>query len=156
MMVMSEAVRSFLDRAGVEYRIHVADSPTRTAQEAADRLKVPLSVIIKSIVFTDRKDSPVLAIVTGDRRVDRGKLSAALGMSKVRIANPESTLRLTGFEVGTMPPIGHKNRITTVIDRAAMGFSRVYGGGGTAHTLVEIDPKDLARLTSAVVADISE
>jgi len=153
---MSEAVKSFLDRAGVEYRIHVADSPTRTAQEAADRLNVPLSVIIKSVVFTDQEGSPVLAIVTGDRRVDRGKLSAALGVSKVRIANPESALRLTGFEVGAMPPIGHKNRITTVIDRTAMGFSRVYGGAGTAHTLLEIDPKELARLTSAAVTDISE
>jgi prolyl-tRNA editing enzyme YbaK/EbsC (Cys-tRNA(Pro) deacylase) len=52
--------------------------------------------------------------------------------------------------------VGHKNRITTIIDQKVMSFSRVYGGSGMAEALMEIDPRDIARLTDARVADISE
>jgi Cys-tRNA(Pro) deacylase len=153
---MNEGVRSFLDRAGVGYRIRAVDGPTVTAQDAAARLRVPLETIIKSIVFTDEKGSPVLAILTGDRRVDRKKLSSVIGVPKVRITSPEVTKALTGFEVGVMPPLGHRNKITTIIDQKVMNLSKVYGGSGTAETLMEIDPHDIARSADAKVTDICE
>jgi len=155
MMPMSEAVKNYLDKAGVDYRIHVADGPTMTAHDAASRLRVPLETIIKSIVFTTQDGSPMVAIVTGDKRVDRRKLSAIAG-AKVRIATAEATKTSTGFDVGSMPPLGHRNRIATVIDRKVMSFSKVYGGAGTPNALIEIDPRDMARLTEAKVADICE
>jgi prolyl-tRNA editing enzyme YbaK/EbsC (Cys-tRNA(Pro) deacylase) len=74
----------------------------------------------------------------------------------VRIASPEVTKALTGFEVGVMPPLGHRNKITTIIDQKVMNLSKVYGGSGTAETLMEIDPHDIARSADAKVADICE
>jgi len=154
-MIMSESVKNYLDKAGVYYEIHVADGPTMTAHDAAVRLQVPLETIIKSIVFTTQDGSPMIAIVTGDKRVDRGKLSAIAG-AKVRIATAEAAKTFTGFEVGSMPPLGHRKRIVTVIDRKVMSFGKVYGGAGTPDALIEIDSRDIARLTDAIVADICE
>jgi len=37
-----------------------------------------------------------------------------------------------------------------------MTFGRVYGGGGAINTLLEIDPRDIKRLTKAEVVDINE
>lgn len=37
-----------------------------------------------------------------------------------------------------------------------MTFGRVYGGGGAINALLEIDPRDVKRLTKAEVVDISE
>jgi len=156
MMLMSEEVKSYLDGAGVPYKIHIANGPTMTAQEAATRLQVPLPTIIKSIVFTDQDGSPVLAILTGDKRVDKKKLSSVVGASKVKIATAEDAKALTGFEVGSMPPLGHRKRIPIVIDHKVMSFSKVYGGAGTSDALIEIDPHDIVRLAEAKVADISE
>jgi Cys-tRNA(Pro) deacylase len=113
-------------------------------------------MIIKTIVFTDQKNCPILAILTGDKRVDKRKLSSAVGAVKVKIASPETTKNLTGFEVGVMPPVGHKDRITTVIDWNVMELDRVYGGDGVPKILIEIDPHDIARLTNAKIADICE
>jgi prolyl-tRNA editing enzyme YbaK/EbsC (Cys-tRNA(Pro) deacylase) len=79
-----------------------------------------------------------------------------VGVSKVRIATPEATKELAGFEVGVMPPVAHKSRIMTVIDQKVMSFSKVYGGSGTAEALMEIDPRDIARLTDAKIVEISE
>jgi len=156
MIAMAEMVKRYLDGHGVSYRLHVVDGPTMTAQDAATQLHVPLETIIKSILFTDEKQTPILAILTGDKRADRKKLAYIVGASKVRIATPEATKTLAGFEVGIMPPVAHKNRIVTVIDQKAMSFDKVYGGSGTAEALMEIDPRDIARLTDAKVADICE
>ena len=153
---MAEVVKRYLEGHGVNYRLHVVNGSTMTAQDAATQLHVPLDTIIKSILFTDEKQTPILAILTGDKRVDRKKLASVVGSSKVRIGTAEATKEVTGFEVGVMPPVAHRNRITTVIDQKVMSFRSVYGGSGTAGALLEIDPRDVARLMDAKVADVSE
>ena len=140
----------------MDYKAHAVEGLTPTCQDAADQLQVPLSTIIKTIVFTDEKNSAIIAILTGDRRVDRRKLSTVVGASKVKIASPETTKSLTGFEVGVMPPVGHKDKLTTVIDQNVMRLDKVYGGDGVPKVLIEIDPHDIAKLTNAKIADISE
>ena len=100
---MAEVIKRYLDGHGVDYKLHTVDAPTMTARDAATRLHVPLEVIIKSILFTDEKETPILAILTGDKRADREKLASVVGVSKVRIATREATKELAGFEVGVMP-----------------------------------------------------
>jgi Cys-tRNA(Pro) deacylase len=156
MIVMAEVVKRYLDGHGVNYRLHVVNGSTMTSQDAATQLHVPLETIVKSIFFTDEKQTPILAILTGDKRADRKKLASVVGASKVRMASPEVTKAFAGFEIGVMPPVAHKNRIVTVIDQKAMSFNKVYGGSGKAEALLEIDPRDIVKLTDAKVADISE
>jgi len=154
--MMAEVIKRYLEGHGVNYKLHVVDGPTMTAQDAATQLHVPLDTIIKTILFTDEKQTPVLAILTGDKRADRKKLAYVVGASKVRIGTPEATTEFAGFEVGVMPPVGHKSKIMTVIDQKVMSFNRVYGGSGSAEALMEIDPHDIARLSDAKVANICE
>ena len=156
MMTMTEAVKRYLDGHGVNYKVHLVDGPTMTAQDAATQLRVPLETIVKSILFTDEKQMPVLAILTGDKRADPKKLSSAVGASRVKVATPEVVNALSGFEVGTMPPLAHKQRIATVVDEKVMSLSRVYGGSGKAEALIEIDPREIVRLAEAKNADICE
>jgi Cys-tRNA(Pro) deacylase len=153
---MNVSIEDYLNSVGVHYKAHNVDGPTVTAQDAAMRLHVPLESIIKTIVFADQEGSPILAILTGDKRVDKRKLSSTVSALKVKIASLETTKNLTGFEVGVMPPVGHKNRMTTVIDRNVMDMDRVYGGIGVPNILIEIDPRDIARLTNAKIANICE
>jgi Cys-tRNA(Pro) deacylase len=149
-------VEKYLNSVGVHYKTHNVHGPTVTAQDAATQLHVQIQTIIKTIVFTNQNNSPILAILTGDRRVDKRKRSSVTDALKVKIASPEATKNLTGFEVGVMPPVGHKNRVTTVIDRNVMDQDRVYGGVGVPEILIEIKPRDIARLTNAKIADICE
>jgi prolyl-tRNA editing enzyme YbaK/EbsC (Cys-tRNA(Pro) deacylase) len=156
MMTMAEVIKRYLDGHGLDYKLHAANGPTMTTQDAATRLHVPLEKISKSILFTDEKETPILAILAGEKRAYSETLASVVGVSKVRIATPEATKGLACFEAGVMPPVAHKNRIATVIDQEVMSFSKVYGGSGTTEALMEIDPCDIARLTAAKVADISE
>ncbi len=153
---MTQGIEDYLRNAAIDFKAHVVNGSTTTCQDAASQLHVPLQMIIKTIVFTNDKNSPIIAILTGDKRVDKRKLSATVGTTKVKIATPEATKEFTGFEVGTMPPVGHKARITTVIDHNVMRQNKVYGGYGIPKVLIEIDPHDIAQLTDAEISDISE
>jgi len=64
--------------------------------------------------------------------------------------------RFTGYEVGSVPPVGHKRKIRTFIDEKVMSFDKVVGGGGEINTLLEISPAEIRRLTDGEVRDISK
>jgi Cys-tRNA(Pro) deacylase len=153
---LTQGIEDYLRNAAIDFKVHVVNGSTTTCQDAATQLQVPLKMIIKTIVFTDEKNSPIIAILTGDKRADKRKLSATVGALKVRIATPEATKEFTGFEVGVMPPVGHKVRTRTVIDQNVMTQSKVYGGYGIPKVLIEIGPRDIAKLADAKISDISE
>jgi len=151
-----ERLEAYIRDNKVGAKILVFDKPTRTVEDAEKRLGINRERIIKSMLFVDEKGVPILAIVSGDRKVSEKKLARACGASKVRVARPSVVKSLTGYEAGALPPIGHKKRIRTFIDPKVLGFEKVYGGGGAINALLEIAPQDVKRLTSAEVVDVSE
>lgn len=152
---MSERLEAYLRERGIEFRILRFEKPTASVEAAEKRLGVDRRKIIKSVLFLDDRGSPVLAIVTGDRKVDVRKLAKACGASFVRIAPPVKVLEVTGYTAGALPPVGHKEPIRTFIDPEVMSREKVYGGGGSINALLEIDPKKILELTGARVAEIA-
>ncbi len=150
-----EKLEIYLRKEGVDARILVFKNHTTTVESAEKRLGIDRQRIIKSMLFVDEKDAPIIGIVTGDRRVSEKKLMTVFGALSVKIARSGSVKSLTGYEVGALPPVGHKIKIRTVIDPKVLTFEKVYGGGGATNALLEIDPRDIKRLTNAVIGDIS-
>ena len=90
--------------------------------------------------------------------MDHKKLAAYLGVGrkKVKFADPDQVLELTGFIVGSMPPFGHKNKLKTLIDPAVTRMKTVYGGGGDINAMMEIATDVLLEATQAEVTELSE
>lgn len=150
----SEDLKKYLEKLGVDARFFKFEEHTMTVDAAASRLGIAREKIIKSILFVDNSGQPVLAIVTGDNRVDEGKLAKACGAQKVRRANAAEVKEFTGYEVGAVSPIHPKKQIKTFVDWKVMRFGRVVGGGGEINALLEIGTGDLRRLTNCEVKDI--
>ena len=114
---------------------------TPTVPAAAAALGVSTAQIIKSLLFLAR-DQPVLVIASGETMVDRGILAARFGVGKkqIKLADPETVLRLTGYPAGGVPPFGHPAPLLTLLDRAVMAWDAVYGGGGDDRTLLRVAP----------------
>ncbi|HDN05510.1 MAG TPA: hypothetical protein ENF90_00765, partial [Candidatus Bathyarchaeota archaeon] len=93
---------------------------------------------------------------TGDKRVSEVKLAGVCGARYVRKAEAAEVKKFTGYDVGAVPPVGHKVKVRTFIDEKVMRFKKVVGGGGEINMLLEISPTDIKRLTNAAVADITE
>ncbi len=80
--------------------------------------------------------------------------AAALGWSKAAMADRAAAERSTGYVLGGISPLGQRRRLPTVLDSSALQFDRVLCSAGKRGSDVALDPRDLARLTAAVVADI--
>jgi len=151
-----EQVREALAAAGLEPDL-VRELPadTSTAEAAAWAVNAPLGSIVKSLIFL-ADDAPLLVLVAGDQRADLKRLRAALGLSKrrLRIAQPDEVLAHTGFEVGGVPPLGHRQPLRTLIDRTLSRFETVWAAAGSANAVFPIRFDQLVSLTDGQILDL--
>ena len=153
-----EQVKQALAASGLDPNL-VRELPadTSTAEAAARAVNAPQGSIVKSLIFL-ADGRPLLVLVAGDQRVDVRRLRAILGMSKrrLRIARPAEVLEHTGFEVGGVPPVGHKERVRTLIDRTLGRFDTVWAAAGSAHAVFPISYEKLVIVTGGEVTDFVE
>jgi len=130
---------------------------TSTAEAAAQAVDAPLGSIVKTLVFL-ADGTPLLVLVSGDRRANVHRLRAALGLSKkrLRIAQPAEVLDSTGFEVGGVPPVGHWTTVRTVIDRTLGRFDIVWAAAGSPNAVFPISYNQLVAITGGEVMDLIE
>lgn len=143
-------------RGEIDARLIEPGVPTPTVPDAAAALGVTPSQIIKSLLYTDGNGGVVLAILSGASRVDRGRLAAASGHARLKMAPAELVLTRTGYPAGGTPPVGHVEPLPVVVDARVAAMTLVYGGGGRIDTLLEIQPAEILRVTGARVADIAD
>ena len=131
--------------------------PTPTVEAAAQAVNALPEQIIKSILFMV-DEQPVLAIGCGKSTIGRRAIAElyAVGKKRVRLATPEMVLEISGYEVGAMPPFGHRQPLTTLIDPKVLVSSASYAGGGAENALVRLDPQEILRVTGAKVLDLVE
>ena len=147
-------LKAYLIRAKIDFEFFEKQE-THTAEAAAKALGVSLDRIIKSIVFVDENNSPLLAIVRGDQNVSRKKLQQALNVKKAKIASQKAAEHITGYPTGGIPPIGHKNVLKTVIDPLVLENTFMWAGGGTRKKMVKLRTSDILQQSKAQVSEIS-
>lgn len=138
----------FMAEHGIDAQIVPMTMETPTVPAAAAALGVQAAQIIKTLLFLV-KDEPVLVIASGDTVVDRRPLAGRYGVGKkqVKLADPETVMRVTGYAVGGVPPFGHVTSAPVFLDEQIRIWEVVYGGGGDDHTLLRIPTSELVRIT---------
>jgi len=145
-------LENFLKSKKIEYQI-LRHGKSYRADEASKELGIPISDIVKSVLFITGEGKPVLVIVRGDKRVDQGKLAHKLGTRKLRLATRDEVIRISGYEAGAIPPVGHVNKIVTLIDNSIPIDAWVYAGGGSIGSSLKIRVKDIIQLQNASFTD---
>ncbi len=95
---------------GIEIDILNLDVSTKTSQEAADAVGCDIEQIAKSIVFFESIQNKLVQIfVSGPNKVN---LESFQNQTNLRIekADAEYVRESTGFAIGGVAPLGHKNR----------------------------------------------
>lgn len=129
--------------------------PTPTVETAARAVGTRPEQIIKSILFLV-DDQPVLAITCGTSFVDRRAIADLyrVGKKRVKLASPQVVLAVSGFEVGAMPPFGHRQPLYTLLDHRVLELAEAYAGGGAENALLRLSPSYILRATGAQVIDL--
>jgi prolyl-tRNA editing enzyme YbaK/EbsC (Cys-tRNA(Pro) deacylase) len=147
---------AFIQAQAIPGQIMRLDVPTPTVESAALAVGTDPDHIVKSIVFLV-SGKPLLAIACGQAYIDRRAIAAEFGVGRrqVKLPSAEEVLEITGYPVGGMPPFGHRQPLTTLIDRRLMETGgMVFAGGGDDRTLLKITPQTILSATQAQVVDL--
>jgi uncharacterized protein (TIGR02118 family) len=146
-------LQAYLDEHKVPAEIVYPGAPTPTVSAAAKALGVEPDQIVKSVVFLVG-ETPFLVYGCGTRRVDPRKLADRLNVNRkqVKLADALQVLDLTGYAVGTVPPLGLKTTMATFMDPAVEQHEVIYAGGGGIKALLKMTSADLLRISNAEVA----
>ena len=140
--------------AGLDVDVRRFPEGTRTAEDAAAAVGVAVGQIVKSLVFTvDGK--PVVALVSGDNRLDEGKLARAAGGEVAGRADADLVREATGYPIGGVPPLGHATAVPVFVDEDLLRYGEVWAAAGTPHDVFAVSPTDLVRAADGIVADLA-
>ncbi len=122
-------------------------------EEAAVILGIRPADIAKTIVVRRASDAYLFAVVPGDTQIAWPKLRAQVGVNKLKFPDAAEALAATGYERGTITPIGSEPEWPVLIDQRLVGC-RVAMGAGAHGFSAFLDIDDLVRSYDAVVADL--
>ncbi len=127
----------------------------RSLEEAADLLGIAPASIVKTLVVKRADDTYLFALIPGDRAISWPKLRAVVGVNKLQLPDPQRALQATGYERGTIVPIGSTTDWPVFADEAIVGQRIAMGAGAHGYSLF-VDADELIAAYGATVADISQ
>lgn len=149
-------VQEALASAGFEFQVREFPASTRTSAEAAAAIGCEVAQIAKSLIFRARDSGrPVLVIASGANRVDEKAVSRLLG-EKLERADADFVRSKTGYAIGGVPPVAHREPPAVFIDADLMPLGEIWAAAGTPNAVFRLAPQDLAALTGGQVAEIAK
>lgn len=127
----------------------------RSLEEAAAILGIEPGDIVKSLVVKRHDGTFLFAEVPGDRQISWAKLRAVVGVNKLQLPDAAVALEATGYERGTITPLGSTTAWPVFVDATLVG-RRVSMGGGEHGVSVFVEADALIAGLRATVADISD
>lgn len=153
----AEIVQRALGEKGLKFEVFELNASTRTANDAATTIGCEVGQIVKSLLFrTKETGSPVLVLASGKNRVSEELIEKYIG-EKISKASADFTREVTGFAIGGVPPIGHKNSIALVyIDEDLLQYETLWAAAGTPNAVFSLPAKELQTATDGKIVSIKE
>lgn len=137
-----------------DLKIMLFDESTHTSELAAQTVGVKVAQIAKTLMFlADGK--PVMVVACGDRKIDTKKLAKQLGVKKIRFADADSVVRLSGFSPGGVCPFGLDDSIELCLDQSLYDYDLVYAAAGTANSALPVAPERLREVLGARIINVA-
>lgn len=141
-----DRVRSYLQEKNPRLQIIELEQNTSTAALAAQALGLEVGQIAKSILFKKKNDEYLMVVSAGDVKLDSKAIKETVGQ-RVRMANPDEVLNVTGFSIGGVCPFALATELPIYLDESLLRYELVYAAAGTANTALPISFQELLDIT---------
>jgi len=126
----AQRVQDTLRAAGFANAVLELEVAVKTAAAAAEAVGCTPAQIVKSLVFQGASSgAPVLVVASGANRVSEAKLEALLG-ERVRMGPPKFVREVTGYAIGGIPPLGHAQKLDTIVDAHLLTLESLWAAAG--------------------------
>lgn len=137
----------------VEHRV-VRHGPVRSLEEAAKERGITPAQVVKTMVVRRSDGDYLFVLVPGDRTISWPKLRRYLGVNRVSMPDASEARSATGYEPGTITPLGSARSWPVIADATLEG--EISLGGGARGVSIAVDAGQLIRVLQADTADVTE
>ncbi len=153
---MSDPVIAQLESLGLEYELVDCDPDLADTAAFCEAYGFAPEDSANAIVVAGKADPPkyVMCLVLATTRLDVNKaVRKRLGTRKASFAPGETTVELTGMQIGGVTPFGTSTELPLWIDSRVMERERLIIGGGGRDRKLLVPPATLAGHPLVEVVD---
>lgn len=150
---MANPALDSLESSGIAHRV-IRHGPVRSLAEAASARDVEPADVVKTMVVRRGDGDYVFVLVPGDRAISWPKLRAELGSRRLSMPDATVARQVTGYERGTITPLGSSTAWPVIADRRMLG-RQITLGAGEHGVAVALCADDILRELGAQVADVT-
>ena len=147
-------VREVLEKMGLSSRIIEFSCSTRSSKEAAQAIGCEVGQIVKSLVFEGvYTHRPFFFLASGENRVNEKQIESLVG-EPICKGDAQFVREKTGFAIGGVPPLGHKEKIETFIDQDLEKYEEIWAAAGDPYSVFKLSFSELVQLTGGRVVSV--
>ncbi len=151
----AQKVQDAAHALGLDVTVMEMAESTRTAVEAAAACDCEVGQIVKSLLFRGAESGrPYMVLVSGTNRLNEAGVASALGEALDR---PDAIYvrEMTGYAIGGVPPFGHENPVSVLMDEDLLQYEIVWAAAGTPRAVFFVAPKALSDAISARIIQVT-
>jgi Cys-tRNA(Pro)/Cys-tRNA(Cys) deacylase len=141
--VESTPVTQALDAKGIPYRFFRHKNQIHSLEQAALERNQKPEQIIRSILFRISNNNFVMVLMAGPQQISWPSLRKYLNQSRLTMATEDEVLQTTGYQIGSVSPLGLSMPIRTLVDESVLAQEEISIGSGVRNTTIFIKTKDL-------------
>ncbi len=153
MTVKTNAMR-YLDKLGMEYRIHYYGDTMPGGLEIAKEMGENPDEVFKTLVTVGQPKNYYVFCVPVSGELDLKKAAASVGEKSVSMVPSKDLLQLTGYVHGGCTPYCIKRPMKITVDISAKSHERIYVSAGKVGYQIELSVEDFERSLTVSFADI--
>ena len=146
MMLSIIELEDFLRINDCDFEILEHDTPIISTQDATKYFDIEKA----APTFIMDTEQGLVALIVSSKygRIDFKVMKQKLEISKCKMADKERIKTATGYEIGTIPLLGHN--LPCIVDENLLSYDFIYGGSGDGLHTLKIAPNDIMRLNNVI------
>ena len=146
-----------LDAAKLKYEVLHYDYPKDmdfSAEVVAELIDVPVESSFKTLCARGKSGKFYIFVIPANEELDLKKAAAAANEKNVELVHVKELRDITGYERGSVSPIGLKKPYPTFFEESALMYDEIVVSGGAKGVSVKCSPDTLTEFLGAAVCDL--
>jgi prolyl-tRNA editing enzyme YbaK/EbsC (Cys-tRNA(Pro) deacylase) len=137
---------NFLKEKSIEFK-EVAHEPTKNSIESAAVRGTTLEQGAKALLmFAD--NNPILVVLSAAQKLDNGTFKKEFNFKNLRMATPEEVKKLSGVEIGAVPPFGNLFNTPVFVDQYFLKQTEIAFNAGSHTSSIILKSADFVKLVN--------
>ena len=149
-MIKETPVSLALQKTNTAHRVFEHKNSIKNIEQAAAERGQDVMQLVRSILFRVGKDEFMMVMAAGPGQLSWPALRAHLGQSRMTMATKDEVLRVTGYPIGTVAPIGLPQPIRLLVDKNVFAYDEISLGSGQRGTAIIMQTKDFQKALGKV------